>query len=816
MSKSQQNLKQLEDKLKQLDKLSRQLGKNSTNFATSLKDVEKHADTINLHFDSLTSQVEALDTSFQSLTSELGTIAQSTNKFGSAIEKNKRTLSSTVDIARDYQSYQKGNLRLSSDELKSLQSKLTKNKQHLNDLAEDIKSRNKLGNSISKQGIDRLVKLGKINAEEAAILKLQRSGFSNVKDINNGLSREIKNREKIEGVLSGTDAILNGISKIPILGDAIGADKVLKDMNDAAEDGGDSLTVMGAGLKSMGKNIGSWFMSPLSSITLLVKGFQELLKLGFQFDAQTTQLSKSMGVSKEAAGIMRDRMAEIQETSDNVYMTVKNQVEAQFQLADALGVTMGITEKMKEDQVTMTKNMGLSAEEAGNLQKIMQSSGKDLDYMQTTVVKESMALFKQKGIRLDNKKIMQDMAKASGDLRRQYQDNPKLLAQAVVQAQQLGIEMSKAASMAEGLLDFEKSIENELAAELLTGKDLNLERARGLALANKPLEAAKEMMSQISATEFKNMNPIAAEGMAQAMNMTRDELAQSLFHAENLKNLGSKTREQLEAQAQALRDSGREQEALALLSGATSEAKAKEAMNAISEQEKFNEGIEKMKAILGELMAGPAQDLAKWIAGMLKHTTLIKGVFVAIGAILAGKIVASLGSAIIKTVAWASASATQAIAAISSASAATLGIAIPSIIGGLLAGGAAMYGIMKANDMVMSGDGGGGYGKRTLLGPEGAIQLNNKDTVIAGTNLFGDDVKSQPGKSTEFEKEGSIKAKNVTKIDLTETNNAIRETNKKLSKLIALASTPKVNYMGLEISGQKVGEAIMEEEREIQ
>ena len=41
----------------------------------------------------------------------------------------------------------------------------------------------------------------------------------------------------------------------------------------------------------------------------------------------------------------------------------------------------------------------------------------------------------------------------------------------------------------------------------------------------------------------------------------------------------------------------------------------------------------------------------------------------------------------------------------------------------------------KADDM-MSPGGGGGYGSRTLMGPEGAIALNNKDTVIAGTNLF--------------------------------------------------------------------------------
>jgi hypothetical protein len=37
---------------------------------------------------------------------------------------------------------------------------------------------------------------------------------------------------------------------------------------------------------------------------------------------------------------------------------------------------------------------------------------------------------------------------------------------------------------------------------------------------------------------------------------------------------------------------------------------------------------------------------------------------------------------------------------------------------------------------VSPGKGDSGYGSRTLMGPEGAIALNNKDTVIAGTNLF--------------------------------------------------------------------------------
>jgi hypothetical protein len=56
------------------------------------------------------------------------------------------------------------------------------------------------------------------------------------------------------------------------------------------------------------------------------------------------------------------------------------------------------------------------------------------------------------------------------------------------------------------------------------------------------------------------------------------------------------------------------------------------------------------------------------------------------------------------------------------------------IAGGIAAtaAGFALYNRFKGDDVVS-----GGYGKRTLLAPEGAIQLNDKDTVIAGTDLGG-------------------------------------------------------------------------------
>ena len=49
-----------------------------------------------------------------------------------------------------------------------------------------------------------------------------------------------------------------------------------------------------------------------------------------------------------------------------------------------------------------------------------------------------------------------------------------------------------------------------------------------------------------------------------------------------------------------------------------------------------------------------------------------------------------------------------------------------------VAGGVALYNRFKGDDIVSPG-----YGKRTLLAPEGAIDLNDKDTIIAGTDLGG-------------------------------------------------------------------------------
>jgi len=97
------------------------------------------------------------------------------------------------------------------------------------------------------------------------------------------------------------------------------------------------------------------------------------------------------------------------------------------------------------------------------------------------------------------------------------------------------------------------------------------------------------------------------------------------------------------------------------------------------------------------------------------------------------------------------------------------------------------------NDGVIPPAGGSGYGKRVLYGPEGAIQLNNKDTIIAGTNLFGNDVKSEPNKPTQMGSAGTIKVQSTGGTDMSAVISAIN----------ALANRP----INVSIDGKKVIEA---------
>jgi hypothetical protein len=327
--------------------------------------------------------------------------------------------------------------------------------------------------------------------------------------------------------------------------------------------------------------------------------------------------------------------------------------------------------------------------------------------------------------------------------------------------------------MSSGLLNFEQSIEDELSAELLTGKDLNLERARGLALNGDIAGAATEIAAQVgSAADFGKMNVIQQEAIAKAVGLGRDELAASLIEKESLAALNAEEGQTAQEAYEALKKQGLTQDEIIAKVG----EKAAADLEQQSAQDKFNASVEHLKDLFTQVMdsLAPVFDtLASIVSTVLPAINFLLSPLIE-GFSLIGQGVSMFVKGLKEgkgpAIALAGVLAVMAAPLISSAIGAIfstfamipLGLGIPLAavaVAGLFSLLAKSKSEATVNDGVFPAAGGSGYGKRVLTGPEGSIQLNDKDTVIAGTNLFGNDVKSEPGKSTQMGNKGEIKVK---------------------------------------------------------
>lgn len=124
------------------------------------------------------------------------------------------------------------------------------------------------------------------------------------------------------------------------------------------------------------------------------------------------------------------------------------------------------------------------------------------------------------------KKVLEDLASNAESMAKFTDGSAESLAKAAVQAARLGIELSKSAAIGEKLLDLESSIEAEMEASVLIGKELNYDRARQLALNNDIEGAVNEVVKQLgSEAEFNKMNAIQRQALADSIGVGVEDLA---------------------------------------------------------------------------------------------------------------------------------------------------------------------------------------------------------------------------------------------------------------------------------------------------
>lgn len=465
-------------------------------------------------------------------------------------------------------------------------------------------------------------------------------------------------------------------------------------------------------------------VSTLAELFTISGIFSLIIKGALNLNKYSVETGKALGYSAERSNELQSNFNSIVRSSSNINVNSISLNEAFAQLAQSTGYVSEFSEDALTTQIKLTKQIGLTGDEAAQIQRYSVLTGQSSEQVYQSFVKGLVAQRNQSRVGINFKATLAEAAKVSGQLAANLGYNPERIAKAVVQAKAFGLTLDQTKKTSESLLDFGSSIENELKAELLTGRQLNLERARAAALSGDQATLAEEIAKNVgTAADFAKMNVLQQKSLAESVGMTADELGETLRKREEALKSGKSLAQ-------------------------VTEEEATKALERQAIQDKFNAGVEKLQSLFGGLLAGPLGTFVDMLSSSLDIINKMGPLLVGIattwgvikltnGAIAISQLIQKEGlmaqiaklPALIGLKSTEAAIATEgAVASISAASAATLGVGAVAIIAGI----AAAVGAMKSMKDGIIGPG----GETVVSGPKGSIKLDKNDSLIAGTNLF--------------------------------------------------------------------------------
>lgn len=491
-----------------------------------------------------------------------------------------------------------------------------------------------------------------------------------------------------------------------------------------------------AGAKSLGPALAKSF----GPLFLVVEAFKSFIEL----DKTIGDTAKQLGVSYNTAAGLSQQFNSMANSSGNIFVTTKGINESFNQINAALGTNATISKELLITQTELTKQAFYSVEAATMISKLSLATGRPAKEITTAFLGQAKALNIANKTAINEKQLLESMAKTSKGMLITFAAHPEKLAEAAYQAKKVGINLEEIKGIQEGLLNIESSIAAEFEAEVLTGKQLNLERARYYALTNNISGLAQELGKQgVDQAKFAGMNVIQQDAIAKAMGMSRDQMAGMLMDQTIMSKLsqvdGATAKERYN---NAVKKYGIEK-ANAMLGDET----LANQMASASLQDRFNASIEKLKEIFVTLIE-PLMPVLDVFANILSIVGLIMQpigwVFDKLNSFgpVLGKVATTLAAA--------------AIAAFALGTSLTMGVGAAVILAAL-AGGAAAYNTYLKPQAVSDGIASPNNGPFSITDKFGATAITaTGDGLAVSPNI---NTQSSPQQSSQtFDSEAIGKA----------------------------------------------------------
>ena len=274
--------------------------------------------------------------------------------------------------------------------------------------------------------------------------------------------------------------------------------------------------------RNISKTINTILMAnPLLAIATVLIG---VITLAVKLNKALSETAKEFGVSRTEAALIEGKLKLAQFNGLGLALTAE-EIRASFTaIGENLGGINNATVKMTRNIANAAAISGTTADEFTRILSLQESISDLSREALISQTQQTAELIRQAGVAPSA--IFKDIA-ANAEFFAQYaKDGGNNLIKASVQARKLGLNLSAVADISNNLLDFESSIEKQLEASVLLGRQINLDRARQLALAGDQEGLLKEVVAQVGGeAEFTRLNVIQRKALADSVGVNVEQLS---------------------------------------------------------------------------------------------------------------------------------------------------------------------------------------------------------------------------------------------------------------------------------------------------
>jgi hypothetical protein len=475
-------------------------------------DVNNLLRTMDATLDGIQDRGRDIGTTFGGLVTTLKNITSEFSNSDSAVKDVTKSYKGLVSVAQKMQYEEEGIYAYNVKQLKALKDRTAALTVDLN------------------EAMARMTHEEKLEMYGANYVELLQDRLRAETELNKKIEDRLNLEKKVEKTFGATGALIEGSSKL--LG-AMGfghlsselselGDDLKTKLRDELEKSGDeanklalSFKYMGKGLAGSAKIFANGLTDPLFIVGKIFETYLEINKASVDLQRLTGQNAVKFENIGANAATLKDTLETISELTKQTGMNAQNIFSS-----EVLG-----------QAAALKTTMGLTAEEAGGIAIMAQTSGKSVDDITKSVVATTSAFNGANRSAVSQGQVLRDVANTADSIKLSLGNNDVAITKAASAARRLGMDLARVDQIAESLMNFEDSIGKELEAELLTGKQLNLEKARELALNNDLKGLSEELFKNSSdIAEFGKMNRIQQESYAAALGMSRDELAKMAYN----------------------------------------------------------------------------------------------------------------------------------------------------------------------------------------------------------------------------------------------------------------------------------------------